>query len=62
MTRFAAIGLDCTACTVIRKRPLPKLPDQHAAIRAAFAQPVGVAPLRDWRTMLHDAVPTVTGR
>jgi len=32
--------------TVIRKRPLPKLPDQHAAIRSAFENPVGAAPLR----------------
>ncbi len=33
--------------TVIRKRPLPKLPDQTAAIRAAFAAPVGAAPLAE---------------
>jgi nickel-dependent lactate racemase len=33
--------------TVIRKRPLPKLPDQPAAIRAAFDQPVGAPPLRE---------------
>jgi nickel-dependent lactate racemase len=33
--------------TVIRKRPLPKLPDQQAAIRAAFAHPVDAAPLSD---------------
>jgi len=33
--------------TVIRKRPLPKLPDQAGAIRAAFAQPVGTAPLHE---------------
>lgn len=30
--------------TVIGKRPLPKLPDPHAAVRAALAQPVGAAP------------------
>jgi nickel-dependent lactate racemase len=32
--------------TVIRKRPLPKLPDQPAAIRAALEHPVNAAPLR----------------
>ncbi len=37
---------DAAQATVIRKRPLPKLADQHGAIRAAFAAPVGCAPLR----------------
>ncbi len=31
--------------TVIGKRPLPKLADAHAAVRQAFAHPVGAAPL-----------------
>lgn len=30
--------------TVIGKRPLPKLPDPHAAVRAALAQPVDAPP------------------
>ena len=30
--------------TVIRKRPMPKLPDPDAAVRAALAQPVGAPP------------------
>jgi nickel-dependent lactate racemase len=33
--------------TVIRKRPLPKLRDQHAAIRDAFDRPVNAPPLHD---------------
>ena len=33
--------------TVVRKRKLPKLPDQPAAIRAALANPVGAPPLAD---------------
>jgi nickel-dependent lactate racemase len=33
--------------TVIRKHPLPKLLDQHAAIATALDQPVGSAPLSD---------------
>jgi lactate racemase len=36
-----------SAATVIRKRPLPKLPDGRAAIRAALAAPVGAAPFRN---------------
>src|SRR6185437_4489732 len=32
--------------TVIRKRPMAKLPDPHAAIAAAFENPIGSAPLR----------------
>ena len=33
--------------TLIRKRPMPKLPDPHAAIRAALAQPIGAPPLAE---------------
>lgn len=33
--------------TVVRKRPLPKLPDQHAAIRDALENPIGSPPLTD---------------
>jgi len=33
--------------TVIRKRPLPKLEDPHAAVRDALERPVGAPPLRD---------------
>ena len=32
---------------VIRKRALPKLPDAHAAIRAALDAPIGARPLRE---------------
>jgi len=43
-----AVNLPAGAqATVIRKRQLPKLPDQLAAIRQAFAQPVNAAPLRE---------------
>jgi lactate racemase len=39
------VALPPTArATVIRKRDLPKLPDPHAAVRAALAQPVAAAP------------------
>ncbi len=38
---------DSAQTTVIRKRPLPKLPDQPAAIRDALARPVDAPPLRD---------------
>ena len=38
---------DGAQTTVIRKRALPKLPDQHAAIRDALANPVHAPPLRD---------------
>ena len=34
-----------TRPTVIRKGAMPKLPDPHAAIAEAFANPVGSAPL-----------------
>jgi len=30
--------------TLVAKRPMPKLPDPHAAVRAALAQPVGAPP------------------
>jgi nickel-dependent lactate racemase len=33
--------------TVIRKRPLPKLPDPHRAVRVALDSPIGARPLRD---------------
>jgi nickel-dependent lactate racemase len=33
--------------TLIGKRPLPKLPDPHAAVRAALESPIGSAPYRD---------------
>jgi nickel-dependent lactate racemase len=33
--------------TVIRKRPLPKLVDPHAAVRDALERPLGAPPLRD---------------
>src|SRR5215217_5351985 len=32
---------------VIRKRPLPKLPDPHASIRAALDDPIGAPPLAE---------------
>jgi nickel-dependent lactate racemase len=41
--------------TVIRKRPLPKLPDQHAAVRDALAAPVGAAPLSELARGKHSA-------
>jgi nickel-dependent lactate racemase len=41
--------------TVIRKRPLPKLPDQAAAIRAALDHPVNAAPLGDLARGRHSA-------
>jgi nickel-dependent lactate racemase len=36
---------DAAQATVIRKRKLPKLADQHGAVRAALDAPVGCAPL-----------------
>ena len=35
------------AATVIRKRPLDKLPDPHAAVRDALARPIGAAPFAE---------------
>ena len=41
-------------------RPAPR-PAYSVLSHGSWAR-AGVAPLGDWRTMLHDAVPTVTGR
>ena len=38
---------DDWAVTVVRKPPMPVLPDPAAAAREALNAPVGVAPLRD---------------
>ena len=45
---------------VIRKRPLPKLADPRAAIRAALDAPVGAPPLRQLAAGRRSACRTTT--
>jgi len=45
---YGKTGLDIrlprnARATIISKRPMPKLPDPHAAVRASLAQPIGAA-------------------